>query len=96
MTDEPTDRTTDDGVWQRNEPDSPCVKVCVMHPEAGICIGCYRTIDEISGWAARSEQERRDIRASLDQRAGLLRGRRQGRRPARERAAERARNTRDR
>lgn len=29
---------------------SPCVGICRLHPESGLCQGCYRTIAEISGW----------------------------------------------
>ena len=36
-----------DEIWQRDEIESPCVKLCVVHPEARICVGCYRSIDEI-------------------------------------------------
>jgi uncharacterized protein len=36
-----------DEIWMRAEIESPCVKVCVIHPEARICAGCYRTIEEI-------------------------------------------------
>ena len=37
-----------DGVWKRDEIESPCVKICVLHPEARICLGCLRTADEIA------------------------------------------------
>lgn len=30
-------------------PDSPCIKVCVPTVE-GRCVGCGRTLDEISAW----------------------------------------------
>ena len=40
-----------DAIWKRAEIQSPCVKICVVHPEARLCIGCYRTIDEIAGWS---------------------------------------------
>ncbi len=29
---------------------SPCTGVCTMDPETGFCLGCWRTIDEISTW----------------------------------------------
>ena len=38
-----------DEVWRREAVESPCVKLCVVHPEAGICLGCYRSIEEIAG-----------------------------------------------
>lgn len=70
---------TDTPVWTRKEIDSPCVRVCVVHPEAGICTGCYRTVDEIARWSRMSPEERRDITADLPGRAGLLTRRRGGR-----------------
>ena len=69
-----------DEVWKRDEPDSPCVKICVVHPEAKICIGCHRTIEEISRWGRMDAEERVAVRAQLPDRASLLKGRRKGRR----------------
>ncbi len=68
-----------DEVWKREEIESPCIKICVLHPEAGICLGCYRTRDEIAGWARLSREERRDIMDGLPERKALLPGRRGGR-----------------
>lgn len=66
-------------IWQRDEIESPCVRVCVVHPEARICTGCHRTIEEIGRWSRMSAEERREIMAELPQRAALLRVRRGGR-----------------
>jgi uncharacterized protein len=30
--------------------ESPCVNVCSMDEKTGLCLGCYRTIEEIQGW----------------------------------------------
>ncbi len=30
--------------------ETPCVKICVVDPETGFCIGCGRTRGEIAGW----------------------------------------------
>jgi hypothetical protein len=74
-----------DGVWTRPEIESPCVKLCVIHPEARICLGCYRSIDEISAWSGLSPEARRALMAELPARAPLVaparRGGRAGRRP---------------
>lgn len=70
---------TDETPWQRNEVDSPCVKVCVVHPEARICTGCLRTIDEITRWSKMAPEERREIMAALPDRNGILKKRRGGR-----------------
>ena len=68
-----------DDVWKHNEIDSPCVKLCVVHPEARICIGCHRTIDEISQWSKMSDEDRARVKDELPARAPLLRGKRRGR-----------------
>jgi len=69
-----------DDIWQRDEIESPCVKVCVIHEGAGICIGCNRTRREIAGWSRMSSQERGELIKSLPERSQLLRGVRKGRR----------------
>jgi len=66
-------------VWKRAEIESPCVRVCVVHPEARICTGCYRTTDEIARWSKMTPGERREIMAALPGRAPMLRKRRGGR-----------------
>ena len=33
-------------IWTRAEIESPCVKICVIHPETRLCTGCARSIDE--------------------------------------------------
>lgn len=66
-------------VWQRDEVDSPCVKLCTIHPAARICVGCHRTIDEISAWSRLSPDARRAIMAELPGRAPQLAQRRGGR-----------------
>ena len=57
--------------------ETPCVKLCVVDPDSGICIGCGRTPSEIGGWIAMSPAERRDVMAELaDRMASLTRSRR--------------------
>lgn len=70
---------SDDEIWMRDEVDSPCVKLCVIHPEARLCVGCLRTIDEITGWSRFSAQDRSAIMAELPARAPLVQKRRGGR-----------------
>ncbi|NOX72849.1 MAG: DUF1289 domain-containing protein [Alphaproteobacteria bacterium] len=69
----------DDNIWSRDEVDSPCVKVCVIHEGSGICIGCHRTRPEIAGWSRMSGKDRQEVIAALPARAPLLRGVRKGR-----------------
>ena len=68
-----------DDIWARDEVQSPCVKICVVHPAARICIVCLRSPDEIARWSRLSPDERRGILATLPDRAPMLRGQRKGR-----------------
>ena len=68
-----------DEIWKRNEIESPCVKICVVHPAARICIGCHRTPDEIATWSRLSPEARAEIMATLPDRAPMLRSTRRGR-----------------
>ena len=73
--------TKSDGkeVWQRDEIQSPCINICVVHPEARICTGCYRSIEEITKWSKISNDARAEIMAELPGRAAGLTKRRGGR-----------------
>ncbi|MGR3839474.1 MAG: DUF1289 domain-containing protein [Cognatishimia sp.] len=66
-------------VWRRNEIDSPCIQICVIHPTERICTGCYRSIDEIGAWSRFSDEERAEIMQELPERAPRLKKRRGGR-----------------
>ena len=69
-----------DEVWKREEIDSPCVKVCVVHPKARICMGCFRSLDEIAQWSQMTDEDRTRVKSELSARAQQLRGKRRGRR----------------
>ena len=68
-----------DDVWRRVEIESPCVKICLIHPEARICIGCLRSADEIASWSRMTPEARREVMDALPKRSGLLARRRGGR-----------------
>jgi predicted Fe-S protein YdhL (DUF1289 family) len=72
-----------DEIWRRDEIESPCIKVCVVHPATGLCLGCHRTIDEIAGWSAMTSEARRAVMAELPARAAAARPVRRGGRAAR-------------
>ena len=40
---------------------SPCVSVCVMHPQTGLCEGCLRSLDEIGGWSRMTAEAKRQV-----------------------------------
>ena len=65
-----------DRIRQRNEIESPCVRLCALHPAARICVGCYRTPEEIGSWSRLSPAARRAIIADLPGRAPRLQKRR--------------------
>ncbi|MGI9383862.1 MAG: DUF1289 domain-containing protein [Methyloligellaceae bacterium] len=48
--------------------ETPCVNLCVIDLESGLCAGCSRTIDEISRWAQLTTTERHAIMAALPSR----------------------------
>ena len=56
------------------EVESPCNRVCTIDLATGYCIGCLRTLDEISRWHAMSNSERAQLVASLEARRGELEG----------------------
>lgn len=47
---------------------SPCIRVCILDPDTGLCEGCGRTLDEIGRWYRLSEEERREIMRGLEER----------------------------
>ena len=51
-----------------NSVPSPCVSLCLMHPSAGWCDGCLRTLPEIGGWSRASDAEKRAVWAQIPQR----------------------------
>ncbi|HEU4805067.1 MAG TPA: DUF1289 domain-containing protein, partial [Nitrobacter sp.] len=54
----------------------PCIAVCMIDPETGLCHGCGRTLSEIARWHRIESAERLRIMAALPGRmveAGLER-----------------------
>ena len=56
-----TDRMTTD-MASSAKPDvakvpSPCVSICQMDPQDGVCIGCYRTRAEIAAWRSMDQDD---------------------------------------
>ncbi len=46
---------------------SPCIDVCRLDAQ-GLCVGCRRTMREISEWPNASDERRREILRALTQR----------------------------
>ncbi|MFK5915366.1 MAG: DUF1289 domain-containing protein [Woeseiaceae bacterium] len=43
-----------------NKLDSPCIRNCCLN-ESDICLGCFRSIDEICLWSRATEAEKQNI-----------------------------------
>ncbi|MGD0641587.1 MAG: DUF1289 domain-containing protein [Roseiarcus sp.] len=56
-------------------PASPCVKICVVDPVSGLCVGCGRTVAEITMWGELDAAEQRAIVAGLERRLKAARSR---------------------
>ncbi len=52
---------------------TPCIKVCVVDGESGLCLGCYRTLGEVARWARLEEAERVAIMGELVSRKARIR-----------------------
>lgn len=51
---------------------SPCTRVCALD-ENDICVGCYRSIDEICAWRTASEDLKRAILVKAAERGQVVR-----------------------
>jgi len=51
---------------------SPCVNVCQMNRELGLCIGCLRTLDEIARWSIMEDKERVQVLGAVVERRAVL------------------------
>ncbi len=68
-----------DDVWTRAEIESPCVRVCVVHPETRLCTGCARSLEEIANWSKMAPDTRKRVMAELPDRVAIPKARRGGR-----------------
>lgn len=47
---------------------SPCRNICKITADTGLCIGCFRSIQEISVWKDLTEKQRSDILLLIEER----------------------------
>jgi uncharacterized protein len=52
---------------------TPCIKVCVVDGESGLCMGCYRKLNEVATWGRLSDAEREAIMTTLPDRRSMIR-----------------------
>ena len=43
--------------------DSPCIGICQLDLAADLCIGCFRTREEVAMWGAASDDLKQEILA---------------------------------
>ncbi len=48
-------------ILQRKDTDSPCIGTCSTVRGDDVCIGCYRTFDEVLLWHQYTDAEKRTI-----------------------------------
>ena len=51
---------------------TPCVQVCAIDGESGLCLGCFRSMPEIASWARLGDEAREAIMAELPGRRGRI------------------------
>lgn len=47
---------------------SPCRSLCQMDPVSKLCVGCLRTIDEITAWSQLGDAARSEILGNIAER----------------------------
>ncbi len=52
---------------------SPCVSLCKMDRDSGLCQGCLRTIDEIIQWSQADDDFKRAVWQAIALRAPAIR-----------------------
>jgi hypothetical protein len=51
---------------------SPCINVCRIDAAQDVCVGCYRTLDEIARWRQMTDSERDQVFEALPARRHTL------------------------
>jgi predicted Fe-S protein YdhL (DUF1289 family) len=51
---------------------SPCISVCRMDAASGLCVGCWRTLDEIAAWATLGDEAKRQVWLRIEQRQAAI------------------------
>ncbi len=56
---------------------SPCIGICRLSEDSGLCLGCWRTRDELRAWKASDDESKLAVWRLVEQRqlqAGLQPG----------------------
>lgn len=65
---------------------SPCISVCQLDPASDMCLGCYRTRNEIAAWRSMDTDAQRALLDTLRDRRAAATG--VTRRPTRRRTPQ--------
>jgi uncharacterized protein len=47
---------------------SPCISLCQIDDISKLCIGCWRTIDEIIAWSSNDDDAKKTVWLLIEQR----------------------------
>ena len=50
--------------------DSPCLGICQLDLVSDLCVGCFRTRDEVAVWGAASDEVKQEILTRARERRG--------------------------
>jgi len=51
--------------------ESPCVMSCVVDQQYGYCLGCWRTMDEISFWHRYNPAQKHEVLTQIEIRRAI-------------------------
>jgi uncharacterized protein len=51
---------------------TPCVQVCAIDDDSGLCLGCFRSMAEIAGWVRLTDGQRDAVLAELPARRSRI------------------------
>lgn len=54
---------------------TPCNQVCFVDPKVGLCVGCFRNMEELARWTKYSDAERDAVTSALPAREKACRDR---------------------
>ncbi len=57
---------------QQSPVPSPCISLCEMAKDTGLCRGCLRTIEEIIDWSSANDDYKRAVWAEIRRREAQI------------------------
>jgi uncharacterized protein len=61
----------DEKKTMKDEVKSPCIQVCIYDKE-GICEGCHRTMEEITGWIFMTSEKKSEVLRKVEIRKRMI------------------------